>query len=116
MLNGEPVISIGGQNYSSASNTIILPLNRGDQVWLQLYRGQLVELTDSWSSGAGYVMPMTSINLLFCVERLYDGKLKFQPDLIFDRLHESAIFYFTCCKCGNSFISGYYIVAKNGMK
>ena len=55
MLNGEPVISIGGQNYSSASNTIILPLNRGDQVWLQLYRGQLVELTDSWSSGAGYV-------------------------------------------------------------
>ena len=60
MLNGEPVISIGGQNYSSASNTIILPLNRGDQVWLQLYRGQLVELTDSWSSGAGYVKPMTS--------------------------------------------------------
>ena len=59
MLNGEPVISIGGQNYSSASNTIILPLNRGDQVWLQLYRGQLVELTDSWSSGAGYVKPMT---------------------------------------------------------
>ena len=55
MLNGEPVISIGGQNYSSASNTIILPLNRGDQVWLQLYRGQLVELTDSWSSGARYV-------------------------------------------------------------
>ena len=60
MLNGEPVISIGGQNYSSASNTIILPLNRGDQVWLQLYRGQLVELTDSWSSGAGYVKHMTS--------------------------------------------------------
>lgn len=66
MLNGEPVISIGGQNYSSASNTIILPLNRGDQVWLQLYRGQLVELTDSWSSGAGYVKPMTS-TYIFCV-------------------------------------------------
>ena len=65
MLNGEPVISIGGQNYSSASNTIILPLNRGDQVWLQLYRGQLVELTDSWSSGAGYVKPLTSTYILF---------------------------------------------------
>ena len=65
MLNGEPVISIGGQNYSSASNTIILPLNRGDQVWLQLYRGQLVELTDSWSSGAGYVCKAYDIYLHF---------------------------------------------------
>ena len=50
MLNGEPVNSVGGQNYTSASNTIILPLNRGDRVWLQLFRGQLVELNDSWAS------------------------------------------------------------------
>ena len=53
MLNGEPVISIGGQNYTSASNTIILPLNRGDKVWLTLFRGQLIEQNDVWSSGSG---------------------------------------------------------------
>ena len=50
MLNGEPVISVGGQNYTSASNTVILPLNRGDRVWLQLFRGQLVELNDAWAA------------------------------------------------------------------
>ena len=32
------------------------------------------------------------------------------------KLHESAIFYFKCCKRQNSFIIGYYIVAKNCMK
>ena len=75
MLNGEPVISIGGQNYSSASNTIILPLNRGDQVWFQLYRGQLVELTDSWSSGAGYVKPMISTYFFASNDSTYDGEI-----------------------------------------
>ena len=94
MLNGEPVISIGGQNYSSASNTIILPLNRGDQVWLQLYRGQLVELTDSWSSGAGYVKLKYDIYLLFfCVERQYDGKFKFRPDITFNNLYFHSILH-----------------------
>lgn len=46
MLNGAAVISIGGQNNTSGSNSIILPLNRGDQVWMELFKGQLVELND----------------------------------------------------------------------
>ncbi len=47
MLNGQPVISIGGQNNTSGSNSIILPLNRGDRVWLELFRGRLVELDEN---------------------------------------------------------------------
>ena len=43
MLNGVEVISIGGQNGSSSSNSILLPLNADDEVWLQLMEGKLVE-------------------------------------------------------------------------
>ena len=53
MLNSEPVISIGGTNNTSGSNSIILPLNRGDRVYLQLLRGQLIELNDSTYSFSG---------------------------------------------------------------
>lgn len=44
MLNGQAVVSAGGANDTSASNTILLPLNKDDRVWLQLTRGQLVEI------------------------------------------------------------------------
>ena len=47
MLNGEAVTSIGGTNNTSASNSIILPLNRGDRVYLELNSGCLIELYDS---------------------------------------------------------------------
>ena len=53
MLNSEPVISIGGTNNTSGSNSIILPLNRGDRVYLQLMRGQLIELNDNTYSFTG---------------------------------------------------------------
>lgn len=56
MLNGESVISVGGMNNTSGSNTVILPLNRGDRVWLQLLRGQLVEVNGNsfYGSSVGY--------------------------------------------------------------
>ena len=47
MLNGEAVTSIGGTNNTSASNSIILPLNRGDRVYIELNSGCLIELYDS---------------------------------------------------------------------
>ena len=53
ILNTEPVISMGGQNNTSSSNSIILPLNRGDRVYLQLLRGQIVELNDNSYSFRG---------------------------------------------------------------
>ena len=37
------MVSIGGQNDSTASNSVLLPLNRRDRVWIQLRRGKLVE-------------------------------------------------------------------------
>jgi hypothetical protein len=42
MLNGQPVVSVGGGNDTSASSTILIPANSGDRVWLQLNRGKLV--------------------------------------------------------------------------
>jgi hypothetical protein len=44
MLNGQAVVSVGGGNDTSASNSILLPVKRGDRVWLQLNRGKLVEI------------------------------------------------------------------------
>ena len=44
MLNGQAVVSVGGGNDTSASNSILLPINRGDRVWIQLNRGKLVEI------------------------------------------------------------------------
>ena len=44
MLNGHAVVSVGGGNDTSASNSILLPVKRGDRVWLQLNRGKLVEI------------------------------------------------------------------------
>ena len=66
ILNGEPVISIGGQNNTSASNSVVLPLNRDDRVWMQLYRGQLVELHDSAYSFKGLVF--------YCIDRIRSEK------------------------------------------
>ena len=47
-LNGETVTSMGGTNNTSATNSIILPLNRGDRVHIELQRGQLIELNKSY--------------------------------------------------------------------
>ena len=44
MLNGQAVVSVGGGNDTSASNSILLPINGGDRVWIQLNRGKLVEI------------------------------------------------------------------------
>jgi hypothetical protein len=44
MLNGQAVVSVGGGNDTSASNAILLPINKGDRVWLQLNRGKIVEI------------------------------------------------------------------------
>ncbi len=49
MLNGEAVVSIGGQNNTSSSNSVILPLNYDDRVYLQLLRGQLIEVADNYA-------------------------------------------------------------------
>ena len=58
MLNGVEAVSIGGKGESGSSNSILLPLNLGDEVWLQLMQGSLVETRDrsrtGWSSFSGY--------------------------------------------------------------
>ena len=51
MLNGVEAISIGGKNYTSSSNSILLPLNLSDEVWLQLMSGSLVENADRGRTG-----------------------------------------------------------------
>ena len=42
-LNGGTVLSIGGQNESSASNSVLLQLEERDRVWVELIEGRLVE-------------------------------------------------------------------------
>lgn len=37
------MVSIGGANWTTASNSILLPLNRRDRVWIELVKGRLVE-------------------------------------------------------------------------
>merc|ERR1719474_1087665 len=64
MKNGEEVVSVGGaldpsnKNVgTSASNSIILDLMKGDRVWLQLLRGNLVETANrktGYSTFSGY--------------------------------------------------------------
>ena len=44
MLNGQVVVSVGGGNDTSASNSVLLPASKGDRVWLQLVRGRLIEM------------------------------------------------------------------------
>ena len=54
MLNEVEVLSIGGPNDTTASNSILLPLNRRDRVWIELSRGKLVEpyqFTDAHYNG-----------------------------------------------------------------
>ena len=54
MLNDVCVLSIGGSNDTTASNSILLPLNKRDRVWIELTRGKLVEpyqFTDSNYNG-----------------------------------------------------------------
>ena len=54
MLNDVCVLSIGGSNDTTASNSILLPLNKRDRVWIELIRGKLVEpfqFTDSNYNG-----------------------------------------------------------------
>ena len=46
MLNGEEVTSIAGTNNTSSTNSIILPLNRGDRVHTDLMRGKLIEISN----------------------------------------------------------------------
>ena len=42
-LNGGTVLSIGGQNESSASNSVLFQLEERDRVWVELIEGRLVE-------------------------------------------------------------------------
>ncbi|TRY71703.1 hypothetical protein TCAL_04753 [Tigriopus californicus] len=51
MLNGVEVVSIGGTDESGSSNTILLPLNFNDEVWLQLMQGALIESDDRSRTG-----------------------------------------------------------------
>ena len=54
MLNDVSVLSIGGSNDTTASNSILLPLNARDRVWIELSQGKLVEpyqFTDSQYNG-----------------------------------------------------------------
>ena len=54
MLNDVSVLSIGGSNDTTASNSILLPLNERDRVWIELSQGKLVEpyqFTDSQYNG-----------------------------------------------------------------
>ena len=60
MLNGVEVVSIGGETESSSSNSILLPLNRGDEIWLQLMQGKLLEAENRSRTGltsfSGYLV------------------------------------------------------------
>ena len=54
MLNEVCVLSIGGPNDTTASNSILLPLNKRDRVWIELTQGKLAEpyqFTDSKYNG-----------------------------------------------------------------
>ena len=54
MLNDVSVLSIGGSNDTTASNSILLPLNARDRVWIELSQGKLVEpyqFTDTQYNG-----------------------------------------------------------------
>jgi hypothetical protein len=54
MLNEVCVLSIGGPNDTTASNSILLPLNKRDRVWIELTQGKLAEpyqFTDSNYNG-----------------------------------------------------------------
>lgn len=51
MLNGEEVVSAGGMNNTESSSSILLALNRNDEVWLQLAQGKLVEPTSRGRTG-----------------------------------------------------------------
>ena len=51
MLNGVEVVSIGGGDESGSSNSILLALNRYDEVWLQLMQGSLTESKDRSRTG-----------------------------------------------------------------
>ena len=51
MLNGVEVVSIGGGDESGSSNSILLALNRYDEVWLQLMQGSLTEAKDRSRTG-----------------------------------------------------------------
>jgi hypothetical protein len=44
-------VSIGGRNQSGSSNSILLALNRFDEVWLQLMQGRLTESKDRSRTG-----------------------------------------------------------------
>ena len=50
MLNGSPIVSIGGANGTTASNSILLPLNTRDRVWIELMRGMVMEFSDTTST------------------------------------------------------------------
>ncbi len=60
MLNGAEVVSIGGRDGDGSSNSILLPLNGGEQVWLQLVLGNLIEAENRSRTGitsfSGYLV------------------------------------------------------------
>jgi hypothetical protein len=51
MLNGVAVVSIGGPDQSGSSNSILLALNKDDEVWLELISGSLIESGDKGKTG-----------------------------------------------------------------
>eukprot|EP00095_Tigriopus_kingsejongensis_P000602 maker-scaffold95_size379157-snap-gene-2.33 protein:Tk00602 transcript:maker-scaffold95_size379157-snap-gene-2.33-mRNA-1 annotation:"complement component q subcomponent-like protein" len=83
MLNGVEVVSVGGTEESGSSNTILLPLNKNDEVWLQLMQGHLIESNDRSRTGltsfSGYrvggIHP-TDINPDFSEEKLAEEPLE----------------------------------------
>ena len=63
MLNGQVVVSVGGGNDTSASNSVLLPVSKGDRVWLQLVRGRLIEMVidKGWESSQVFSGPELSL-------------------------------------------------------
>ena len=42
-LNGVTVVTIGGRNGTSASNSVLLQLDERDRVWVELVEGRIIE-------------------------------------------------------------------------
>ena len=92
MLNDACVLSIGGSNDTTASNSILLPLNKRDRVWIELTRGKLVEpyqFTDSnyngpkksgYTSFIGYLIGEISKDVINSVNDIDE----FEDDDIYD--------------------------------
>ena len=90
MLNDVNVLSIGGKSDTTASNSILLPLNKKDRVWIELTRGKLVEPYHSrdsyphygpkesgYTSFIGYLIGEISQEDITDVENFDDGRFDY---------------------------------------